>query len=416
MIFDVERKNNASALSPDSDAWKCRFDPVEEKAGKAVADAVRKLYDFYGKEFPLWIASLYDKTCGAFYYADSARDNESFLPDSESTCQTLAMLGFLGMFPNPADAIPDEDKPKLIKFIADMQDPEDGYFYHKQWGKSIPPTRKGRDLSQCIELLALMGEKPKYPTALERLAVIAASDKKVATAMPAHLLSKEAMTEYLDKLCELDSHSVGHTLSSQADQIRAAGLFDFVCDYLDRRQNPETGLWDEKPDYTSMSGIKKLGSFYGSDRRINYAEKIIDSTIDVICSDADPRFGIYVYNPLGTLGVAVRTHIAASGNTPEVARETYAKIYARVPEIIDATIRKLSLFRKPDGSFSYEQQRSAPRTQGVPVSLGLFEGDVNGTAVAVHYLLSALSGTLGIPAVPMFNKNDCDRFMAALKK
>ena len=416
MIPKTEIKNRCSAPEMEREAWERRFDLVEKKAGRAVADAVHKLYAFYGKDFPLWIAGLYDKTRGAFYYANSARDNDGFLPDCESTCQALSMLSFLGMFPRPGDGIPENDNPKLSKFISDMQDPQDGYFYHEQWGKNIPPTRRGRDLSSCLELLAHMGVKPKYPTAIDRLEAIASSGKSEDSPMPAHLLSRDAMTAYLDELCKLDSHSVGHTLSSQRDQIRAAGMFDFVCDYLDRRQDPETGLWDGKPDYTSMSGIKKIGSFYGPDRRINYAGKIIDSTMDVICSDTDPRFGIYVYNPLGTLGVAVRAHIAASGNDPKVESETYAKVYARVPEMIDATIKKLSLFRKPDGSFSYEQQRSAPRTQGVPVSLGLCEGDVNGTAVAVYYLISALSATLGVPVVPMFDESDRDIFMAALEK
>ena len=404
-------------LAKDSEAWEHRFDVAEEKMGKTAADALRKLYDFYGRDFYLWIAELYDPTRGAFYYANSARDNDGFLPDCESTCQALSMLKWLGMFPKSSMGIPDEDKPKLAKFIGDMQDPDDGYFYHEQWGKKIGSSRKGRDLSQCLELLREMETKPKYPTALERLEALAASEKPAEESqMPKHLLSRENMIEYLDKLCKENSHSIGHTLSSQTNQIKAVGMCDFVCDYLDKLQNPETGLWDEKPDYTSMSGIIKIGSFYGgSGRRINYAGKIIDSAMDVICSDVNPLWGIYVFNPWGALGTAVRTHIAASGDDPEVARETYARVYARVPEMIDATIRKIGLFRKPDGSFSYEQERSAPTTQGVSVSLGLYEGDINGTAVAIHYLLGSLLPSLGLPKIPMFNENDHARFMAALR-
>ena len=417
MNSTIDFEKTYPALSPDNEAWEHRFDEAEEKMGKEGADALRKLYDFYGRDFYIWIAELYDESRGAFYYANSARDNDGFLPDCESTCQALSMLKWLGMFPKSSNGIPDEDKPKLAKFIGDMQDPEDGYFYHEQWGKKIGSSRKGRDLSQCLELLREMETKPKYPTALERLEEIAKMEKPTEAPMPAHLLSKENMLEYLDKLCKENSHTIGHTLSSQTNQIRAVGMCDFVCDYLDKLQNPETGLWDEKPDYTSMSGIIKIGSFYGgSKRRINHAGKIIDSAMDVICSDVNPRWGIYVFNPWGALGTAVKTHIAEHGGDPEVASETYARVYARVPEMIDATIKKIGLFRKPDGSFSYEQQRSAPTTQGVSVSLGLYEGDINGTAVAVHYLLSSLLPALGLSKIPMFNENDYERFMKVLKK
>jgi predicted RNA-binding protein with RPS1 domain len=82
------------------------------------------------------------------------------------------------------------------------------------------------------------------------------------------------------------------------------------------------------------------------------------------------------------------------------------KIYARLPELIDKTIEKLKKFQKPDGSFSYEQHRSAPTTQGVPVSLGVYEGDVNGLACAMHYPLSSIFGVLGINKVPMCNHDD----------
>jgi hypothetical protein len=418
MCSDSEIKNRYPDLPPDPESWDHRFDEAEEKMGKEAADAIRRLYDFYGRDFYLWLAELYDESRGAFYYANSSRDNEGFLPDCESTCQALAILKRFGMFPRIGDGIPVEDRPKLAKFISDMQDPDDGYFYHQQWGKDVGSSRKGRDLTQCLELLREMNASPKYPTALERLAAIAERDvEQDDTPMPKHLLSRENMLEYLDELCKQNSHSVGHTLSSQVSQIKAVGMCDLVCDYLDGLQNPETGLWDAEPDYTSMSGIIKIGAFYGgAGRRINHADKLIDSAMDVICSEVDPLWGIYVFNPWGALGAVVQTYIEDHDGDPEVARETYARVYRRVPEMIDATIRKIGLFRKPDGSFSYFQDKSAPTTQGVPVSLGLYEGDVNGTAVAVNYLTNSLLAALGLPIIPMFNENDRERFMNALKK
>ena len=67
--------------------WDTRFDEAERVMGKSAADALRKLYDFYGTDWLWWLGSLYDYESGCIYYSNGARDNEGFLPDAESTCQ-----------------------------------------------------------------------------------------------------------------------------------------------------------------------------------------------------------------------------------------------------------------------------------------------------------------------------------------
>ena len=61
----------------------------------------------------------------------------------------------------------------MLRYAQEMQSDEDGYFYHKQWGSNIGTARRGRDYSQCLEIIRRMGGKPLYPTANERIEALA---------------------------------------------------------------------------------------------------------------------------------------------------------------------------------------------------------------------------------------------------
>lgn len=426
----MSNKNNlteAERRAQDAYKFEHRFDEAEEVMGKAAADAMRRLYDFYGKDWLDWLASLYDPERGAFYYANSARDNDGFLPDCESTAQALAIIQFAGMMSyyegDYLEAYPKEMCDNCLKFIQSLQSDVDGYFYHPQWGSNIGSNRRGRDLNQSLRLINLMGGKPIYPTALDRLANDAGKNADESI-MPHHLLSEEAMREYLDKLdINHNSHMFGHTVSSQNNQIKAAGLDKFVCDYINERQNPETGLWQEEANYSTLSGLVKCGSALGGlGSYIHHGDKVVDSCMEVILSDIDPIWIIFVFNPWGGFGSAIRGAAQAEAEAAERGEELgYSvksireKIYEHLPELIDKTIEKLAKFRKPDGSFSYEQHRSSPTTQGVPVSLGEDEGDVNGLACAMHYTLSGIFGVLGIKPIPQCSNEDFRAFREKLE-
>ena len=60
--------------------------------------ALGNLLDLYGDEMYRWLARLYDPKIGGFYYSNSARDYEGFLPDVESTAQALYAMGNNGLF------------------------------------------------------------------------------------------------------------------------------------------------------------------------------------------------------------------------------------------------------------------------------------------------------------------------------
>ena len=422
----LENLENMTPIERDAYNFEHRFDEAEAVMGKPAADALRRLYDFYGKDWLDWIASLYDPATGAFYYANSSRDNDEFLPDVESTCQAHFIMSFSGLIDaydgEYVDAYPKAMCENCVEFVRSLQSDVDGYFYHKQWGSDIIPERRGRDLNQSLSLLRRFRGKAPYPTALERLASKGETSER--SNMPEHLLSREAMLAYLDKLnLNSASHAFGHNLSSQANQIEAAGFKDLVCEYVHSRQNPETGLWEQTPNYSTLSGVVKVGALlHGLGDYVHHGDKIVDSAMDVIMSDIETKYIIFVFNPWGGFAEAIRgaeiaeREAAERGETSSYSvRSIREKIYARLPELIDKTIEKLSRFRKPDGSFSYEPERSAPTTQGVPVSRGEYEGDVNGLACAMLYPLSSIFGVLGIREIKMCNHDDLLAFRAKIE-
>ncbi|MBQ7387667.1 MAG: hypothetical protein IJW03_05835 [Clostridia bacterium] len=429
-----------------------RFDNYKGTLSDEAIEQVKRLYSFYGDDVYEWIANLWDNEIGAFYYANSSRDYEGFLPDIESTRQALAIIrtsGMVDVYGSDADkafvkVFPKEFADKIVAFVKSCQDPESGYFYHKQWGYDVSASRRGRDLDQALTLLALFGEKPDYPTILDRLSgtsptslierdsYVSATSvlSSVSSSLPEHLSSKEAFKKYLDSFDIVrDSHSTGHVIASQASQIKAAGLIDFACDYFDEIQervyreqvaNGETpsGLWQPEVNYTSISGLYKMGGLYDeAGRCINYLDECIRSGIEVIKQDVAPTDIIYVYNPWAGMSTAIRSmkRSVSSGSSQYDLEATYGIVRSELDELIKITVDKLSVFRKQSGGFSYYRDYSASATQGVPVSLGLAEGDLNATNIAINSISGHIFASAGLERPDIWNFEDFDRFIGIMK-
>ena len=409
-------------------AWETRFDALEQKHGKDIADAIKRLYQFYGTDTYMWIANLYDPENGGFYYANSSRDYDGFLPDIESTTQALWFISDTGLISGNGgltNALPKNVVSDTLAFAYSLFDESDGYFYHPQWGKNINSSRKGRDLNSSISVIQKLGGKVPDNTALDRLSSSSASD-----AISKFMRSDAVFADYLDSEAELlawlnglginkDSHSAGHTIESVTSQIKAKGYAETVMNWLDSKQL-DNGLWQEiteQSQYTALSGLLKIGSTYN--KLGGYMKKcndMIDTAINVILSSADPYIVIYVYNPWGGLEYALesmtKSYKSGNGNyNIEAARE---RIYAAYPAMIDATISKLAKFQKPDGSFSYYQNASAAYTQNTFVSLGYDEGDVNGTSLGLTTVRKTVFGLLDISPIPMYNSGHYEEFCAVL--
>ncbi|MBQ7387203.1 MAG: hypothetical protein IJW03_03455 [Clostridia bacterium] len=122
---------------------------LESRADAEVVEALKQLYNYYdGERIVDWLANLYDPVIGGFYYSRSARDNEPFRPDIESTAQGISFLLNNDAISSRSQ-FPEEIRKKLVEFARSLQSAEDGYFYHPQWpqGKeNLQTDRYGRDM------------------------------------------------------------------------------------------------------------------------------------------------------------------------------------------------------------------------------------------------------------------------------
>ena len=414
--------------------WAERWSRVEAEFGTDIAYSLKTLYSFYGDSVYKWIANLYDIENGGFYYSNSARDYEGFLPDIESTTQALWLITATGLTSHLGNdltaALPEDVVEQTLQFVYSLYDESDGYFYHEQWGKDIGSSRKGRDINSALDVIRKLGGTPPENHALNRLegGVAQAVSKVVATSSVkpvGFLSSQKELLDWLESLnINTDSHSAGHTIESVSSQISAAGYGEFVLDWLDSKQL-ESGLWqtvDPKNPYMALSGLLKIGSCYNKlDRLMKRCENMVDTAIDVILSDVDPAIVIYVYNPWGGLKYALNNMSAANneakanGNPlPYDYDAAFSRVLEKFPDMIDVTIDKLSLFQKSDGSFSYYQGVSAAYTQGTHVSLGVKEGDVNGTSLGMTTMFTTLYEILKVPTVPLYNEDDYNEFIEEL--
>ena len=142
---------NASEYAAEGD-WLA----LQAKCDPELYNALRKLSNYYdGDKLYAWLANLWDGDIGGFYFSISARDNEPFLPDLESTRQALRWLENNNLIDDCND-IPGDIKIKLVDFAKSLQSTEDGYFYHPQWpqGKeNLKVDRYGRDLSWAMDII-----------------------------------------------------------------------------------------------------------------------------------------------------------------------------------------------------------------------------------------------------------------------
>jgi hypothetical protein len=100
------------------------FKEIGKEYGAATAEAVESFVSIYSDRIYKWLAGLWDGEVGGFYYSNSARDNEPYFPDIESTSQAFNFLHSEGIV-DRFDAFPTRMKDKAVKFIAGCQDPED---------------------------------------------------------------------------------------------------------------------------------------------------------------------------------------------------------------------------------------------------------------------------------------------------
>lgn len=391
--------------------------------GKEFVAAMKEHNDIYKDQLYLWLASLYDKETGGFYYSITGRDNEPFRPDIESTYQAVSLILGSGLL-EKAEDFPLRMREQITAFCQSLISPEDGYIYHPQWDYSDPEwrhkdSRLGRDLNWANQLSHWFGFKYPYPTAYERLREKTATDASTVTSP--HLSSEKAFLEYLESYdWDEDAYFSGNNVVAQAHQILAAGLGGVMIDFLNKKQNPETGLWGSKGGYIGINALLKISSAYRTAKaEFPNAEKAMQAAIDCLTSDEYCGTICFQFNALysvsNLLDILKNLGTKESLDSAERAKKL---LLNSAPSVIRATTEKVKLFARDDGGFSYQQNRSAAFSQGAPVAIPMtLESDVNASVIASTGTTRNLYEAFGLAEfkVPFFDENDTKALFNAIK-
>ena len=390
-----------------------------ERLGSEAAHALDHLYRPYDERLYRYFANLWDPVIGGFYYSRSAKENEGFLPDIESTVQAMRCISTVGLYEGRGSLLegtPRAMKDAIVRFARSLQSKDDGYFYHPQWGKDITVSRRGRDLSWAVGILSDFNEAPLYPTPLDR------AQSHEQTTLPPYLCSLSAFREYLSSFEDPESayyvrsrsYPMGNLLQSQILQIRAAGeeYVDTMFRWLEAQQLAN-GLWEDSCTYASVNGLMKISLLYSAlGRRMQHMKEAIARAIETVRSPIPPNACVLVYNPW----VVVSSLIGMLQNGDTDNYRKFRKIITNnAADMIDVTNQKITIFRKADGSYSYCPDHSSATSQGAPVALpGTNEGDVNATSILASGTLRSMCQGLGIPRIPLFCQEDGDAFFSMI--
>ena len=403
--------------------------------GAEFVKALREHFSIYDEGLLTWLGDLYDPKIGGFYYSKSGRhtDDPRFLPDIESTNQATNILGQAGLI-DSLDELPKEMCDKMAEFVCSLQSDEDGYIYHPQWGKNIKDSRRGRDMMWAGHMAGKLGIKLPYKTANERLAEALKNSKteeekkNAVSALPEHLQSTENFLEYARKFdWKTNGYAPGNTLAAQIDQIVAAGLADVACDFLSSVQNKELGLWGPAVNFGTVNGAFKISYVYnGAKKLMPGAGKAAIAAMECITRfEEETTHVCSLYNTWYTV-INLIGNMRRYGDeaVQKEADEIVRTLLLRAPEAIRATTKKISDFKKPDGSFSYYKHNTACESQGALVAVPKpeggqpDEGDVNATVISATSLTGNIFGALELRdfAIKLYTKDDLKIFLDAIEK
>ena len=361
--------------------------------------------------------------------------------------------GFIKHFDNDKRrAFPKQMQLDVVAFMKSLQSPEDGYFYHPQWGKNIIVSRRGRDLGWATSTIKDFGDMPLYDTknghkgSLGAPGILSGEDTPKTSAWPEHLASIDSFRAYVDAFDLAErSYPIGNSINAQTGQIKSRekqaildgelvdsdgdgiadnGYIRILEKRLNDAQNPENGLWQDSVHYNSVNGLMKISSSMSAlGLKLNYAKEAFESAIEMIlldsetpdCKDKMATGSVDIFNPWTSISVIignVRTFVGSE--EAELLRE---KLKANAPAMIRATTAKVKKFKKPDGSFGYTWSSPPSHSQGAPVCPpNIIEGDINGGCIAVNGVWRTMTTALLGEKIPLFAKENFDEFIEIIKQ
>ena len=391
------------------------FSKLMPVMGKAAVDEIRKIYDLFDERMLIWYAGLYDPDIGGFYYSNSARDTEGFLPDIESTAQAVNFITEMsGICKGEAEGdypitkLPSHLAEKISSFAYNLQD-QDGYFYHPQWGKDISAPRRGRDCGWAWRMITPLGKNTKYLRVTERQ-----GRDDVESTLPEYLQSIDEFNEWIRHHdLKTKSYPFGNLINSIASQIKAAGpeYVEALVSYLNDNQYPENGLWQPEINYDSINGLMKFGITYPTfNATLPYPEQSFESARTAIMSDEEVTFACQFYNAWAALRCAM-TSVKESGNK-ERYKVLRTELRREAASMIRKTGEKMLKTRCDDGNFAYfsaDSGKYCDKAQGSPVSpYGIREADINGNGCSTRGPLRYMFAAFGVDMPPIFTPEDAE--------
>ncbi len=430
-----------------------------EELATSIFDELQSLQYIYNDKYSIveWIANLYDPEIGGFYYSNSARNNQGYLPDLQSTSQALGIVESIltGYGGTLTDYFGEEIAEKFVSFAKNMQDPN-GYFYHPQWSKGLTDNnleRRTIDVLAALNIMELFGATPTYDTyngvkgegavtPASRLTLpladngVASVSKVVSTSdseiyIPPHLRSQSAFSTYLNGLdIRGNTSAVCNTLLSEMPLYKAVDkmleengekyrLSELICNYLNQNQNDNTGLWSSsnKVTFEEIEEISDVIKVYDALGECALGYGSIFATINNYLNFEEEPTDISYISGAWTSLAAVVNNITTYGDKiiEDEINDALSFLYSGFDITLKRTRTMLLKFLREDGSFSTTPSGSADEQFGMTVALPLMdEGDMNATLLAAKNTWLSVFRVLGVGDVPIFGTTDRMMFSKTL--
>ncbi|MBO5314820.1 MAG: hypothetical protein J6B48_00155 [Clostridia bacterium] len=404
--------------------WHILSEEAKKRGGNGdeLVAAMKKLYSVYSEDMLVWLGGLFDAKIGGFYYSASAKNNDGYLPDIESTYQAIVLLQRAGVI-DSYDRLPEWVRRRIAGFICSLEDPDNGYFYHPQWSKSLVDakvSRKGRDLNWAVTLSYWLDFKLPYPNANERLRESLSENSAADLKM---FSSEKQIREYIDSLDFKNNRTVSiHRLISQAGQINAAGFSDIILEFFNSILDEKTGIFPKDITISDIYSLYGISSLYrsvfktmmpGSSR---FAEILLSK---FLCEGADfPVNNIcHIRNAWGFMDNTIFL-LREYGNKEDkiYAENLSLRLLRQAPAAISYTTRVISGFKKPTGAFSFSLEGSPKTSQGVPIAPeSTVGGDVNATTISVG-MINSIFKAMGLSEfmINLFEPESFDKFLCTI--
>ncbi len=473
---EYQRELEIAVRSAAIEAGTSRIEDPELRT--QISRAISDYFNLMSGDVIEWFANLYDPGIGGFYYSNSARNTEGYLPDLESTSQALTFLTCCGVLESVGglSGLPEEMKQQIVAFVKPLQNPN-GYFYHPQWDKITTDKlveRRARDLSGALHCLRAFGASPTYdtptgakgdgmlldgtrvdangnviPASIAYLEGRLSSRSSVSAVSSVILISNSyvspALVDEASFRAYLEAGNVhdrgygfGSELSSQVNEIKFRdqqlkeqgadySLCEILIQYLNDNQNPDNGVWywvdksDERYSYyAGVNGLLKISGIYTAmGEEFPHATEAAKTAIEAIYSDENPVGIVDIYNIWFSIENLIKNLNSCVSDKAEGVKKVEAlrsTLLLDAPAAIRATMLKLSLFRKLDGSFSYLQDRSSNTSNGMPVAVpGTNEGDINATLIGGLDTSDRMFSVLKISVPELYGKAELYTFFDTLE-